>query len=85
MNLIVAGMPGLFCMGAAGVVVEQSSPEMVEAGKVSVEEVEIAGTAPDYPSVRDLEMASERFITQLELDRAVKVAVLGSSLAEELF
>jgi putative ABC transport system permease protein len=71
--------------GVAGVVVEQNASALVKAGDVSIEDVEIIGTTPDYPSVRDMPVAQGRFINQLELDRKVKVAVLGSSLAEELF
>ncbi len=71
--------------GVAGVVVEQNSTALVKVGNVSIDSVEIVGTTPDYPSVRDMVVASGRFISQLELDREVKVAVLGSSLAEELF
>jgi putative ABC transport system permease protein len=71
--------------GVAGVVVEQNASAAVKVGDVSIEGVEIIGTTPDYPSVRDMPVAQGRFINQLELDRKVKVAVLGSSLAEELF
>jgi putative ABC transport system permease protein len=35
--------------------------------------------------VREIEVASGRFITQNDLDNSAKVAVLGSSLAQELF
>ena len=71
--------------GIRGVVVEMSSSETVKAGSVSVDSVTIQGTTPDFPSVRDMVIASGRFFTDTELDRKQKVAILGSALAEELF
>jgi putative ABC transport system permease protein len=43
------------------------------------------GTTADFPSVRDMEISSGRYFTQDEIDRTTTIAVLGSSLAEELF
>ena len=71
--------------GVAGVVVEQSSSETVKAGDVSLDSITIMGTTADFPSVRDMEIASGRYFTQDEIDRTTSIAVLGSSLAEELF
>jgi putative ABC transport system permease protein len=71
--------------GVAGVVVEQSSSEIVKAGDISLEEITIMGTTADFPSVRDMEISSGRYFTQDEIDRTTSIAVLGSSLAEELF
>ena len=71
--------------GVKGVVVEQASSETVKAGNVSIEAVSILGTTPSFPSVRDIEVASGRYFNQTDLDRKQKVAVLGESLAEELF
>jgi putative ABC transport system permease protein len=71
--------------GVKGVVVEQNSSETVKAGNVTVEDVYILGTTPDFPSVRDMEVATGRYLTLTDLDRKQKVAVLGASLAEELF
>ena len=71
--------------GVAGVVVEQSSSETVKAGDISLDEITIMGTTADFPSVRDMEIASGRYFTQDEIDRTTSIAVLGSSLAEELF
>jgi putative ABC transport system permease protein len=71
--------------GVKGVVVEQNSSETVKAGNVTVEDVSILGTTPDFPSVRDMEVATGRYLTLTDLDRKQKVAVLGASLAEELF
>jgi len=71
--------------GVEGVVVEQPSSQTVKAGNVTVESVSILGTTPDFPSVRDMEIATGRYFSQTEVDRTQKVAVLGASLAEELF
>ncbi|HNB51019.1 MAG TPA: ABC transporter permease [Anaerolineales bacterium] len=71
--------------GVEGVVVEQPSSQTVKVGNVTVEDVQVWGTTPDFPSVRDMTIATGRYFKQTELDRTQKVAVLGSSLAEELF
>jgi putative ABC transport system permease protein len=71
--------------GVKGVIVEQGSSENVKAGSVTVESVSILGTTPDFPSVRDMQVSEGRYLNQTDLDRKQKVAVLGSSLAEELF
>ncbi|GAB4577622.1 MAG: ABC transporter permease [Anaerolineales bacterium] len=71
--------------GVKAVVVEQPSSQTVKAGNVTIENVEVYGTTPDFPSVRDMTIAAGRYFKQTELDRTAKVAVLGSSLAEELF
>jgi putative ABC transport system permease protein len=71
--------------GAVGVVVEQPSVQTVKTNDITLEDVAILGSTPDLPSVRDMEIASGRYFTQAEVDRNQKVAVLGASLAEELF
>jgi putative ABC transport system permease protein len=71
--------------GVKAVVVEQGSTETVEAGNVVLDSIALLGTTPDFPSVRDMTIATGRYFTQAEVDRNQKVAVLGSSLAEELF
>jgi len=71
--------------GVKAVVVEQGSNETVKAGSVSLDEVSILGSTPDFPSVRDMEIAEGRYFNETDVDRKQKVVVLGSSLAEELF
>ena len=71
--------------GVAGVVVEQPSTQNVKAGDISLESITIMGTTADFPSVRDMGIASGRYFTQHEIDRTTPIAVLGSSLAKELF
>jgi putative ABC transport system permease protein len=71
--------------GVKAVNVEQNSSETVKAGNVSLDAVSILGTTPDFPSVRDMEVGSGRYVNQTDIDRTQKVAVLGASLASELF
>ena len=71
--------------GVAGVVVEQGSSETIKAGNVTIDGVTILGSTPDLPSVRDMEIDNGRYFNQAEVDRNQKLAVLGASLAEELF
>ncbi|MFA9403804.1 MAG: ABC transporter permease [Anaerolineales bacterium] len=71
--------------GVKAVVVEQGSTETVKAGDIVIESVSILGTTSDFPSVRDMKIDEGRYFSQEEVDRTQKVAVLGSSLAEELF
>jgi putative ABC transport system permease protein len=71
--------------GVKAVVVEQNSAATIKSGSVVLEDVEILGTTPDFPSVRDMDIANGRYFNAVDVDRKQKVAVLGSSLAEELF
>jgi len=72
-------------IGVKGVVVEQNSSQIVKAGDISLDGVTIMGTTADFPSVRDMEIATGRYFSHVETDRTTPIAVLGSSLAEELF
>jgi putative ABC transport system permease protein len=71
--------------GVSGVVVDQNSSQTVKFGNVSLDDVSILGTTPDFPLVRDVTIANGRYFTQTDVDRKQKVAVLGYSLATELF
>jgi putative ABC transport system permease protein len=71
--------------GVTAVVVEQPSVETVKFGDTSLDEVSILGTTVDFPEVRDMMIESGRYFNQTDIDRTQKVAVLGSTLAEELF
>ncbi len=68
-----------------GVVVEQNASETVKYGGESMDEVSILGTTVDFPGVRDMTLAQGRYFTETELDRKTKVAVLGATLAKDLF
>ena len=71
--------------GVAGVVVEMDTSETVKAGSVTLNTITIQGTSPDFPSVRDIKIATGHFFTMQDLDRKNKVAVLGADLAKQLF
>ncbi len=71
--------------GVAGVVVEQSSTETVKGGTVTLDDITIQGTSPDFPSVRDMDIASGKFFTMAQMDSDAKVAILGATIAAELF
>jgi putative ABC transport system permease protein len=71
--------------GVAGVIVEQNANATVRAGDATLDEVTILGTTPDFPSVRNVEIASGRYLSEKDVDRKAKVAVLGATLAQELF
>jgi len=71
--------------GVEGVIVEQGSSASVRSGSVSLDDVEILGTTPDFPTVRDVGIQAGRFLLATEVQRKSKVAVLGAGLAEELF
>lgn len=69
----------------AAVVVEMESSENVRAGQVTLEGVTIQGSTADFPSVRDIDIDEGRFFNDQEVERKQKVAVLGSTLAHELY
>ena len=69
----------------AGVTVEQQTSQPVKYSDVALDDVTILGTTPDFPTVREIEIDEGRFITEQELDRSSKVAILGATIAEELF
>jgi putative ABC transport system permease protein len=69
----------------AGVSVEQGTTETVKAGNVSLSSINILGSLPDFPAVRDMKIASGTYFTQSDQDHKVKVAVLGYGLAQQLF
>jgi putative ABC transport system permease protein len=71
--------------GVTAVVVEQSATETVKFEKTALDSITVLGTTPGFPTVRDIEISSGRYFTQIEVDRKQKVAVLGYTLAQQLF
>jgi putative ABC transport system permease protein len=69
----------------AAVVVEQGSSETVKAADVTLQNVTIEGSTTGFPAVRDIAIAQGRYFTDKDVERKAKVAVLGSTLAAELF
>jgi putative ABC transport system permease protein len=68
-----------------GVSVEQTSRQTVKEGLTTLSGVTVLGTTPDFPTVRDVTIADGGFFTQNQTDQKLKVCVLGSNLAQELF
>jgi ABC-type antimicrobial peptide transport system, permease component len=77
---IADGVPGV-----KAVIVEQQSSQTIKANGVTLEDVVVHGSTADFPSVRDMEVAQGRYFNETEVNRKQKVAVLGSTLATELF
>jgi len=71
--------------GVAAVVVEQNSSETVKSETEQLDGVSIVGSSPGLPSVRDLTIAQGRYFNEQDVSRKQKVAVLGYTLAQELF
>jgi putative ABC transport system permease protein len=71
--------------GVAAVVVEQNTTQTIKTSTTQLDEVEIVGSSPGLPSVRDLEIAEGRYFNDQDVERKQKVAVLGYTLAQELF
>ena len=71
--------------GVAAVVVEQNAIQTVKSAAAQLDEVSIVGTTPGFLSVRDMSIAYGRFFIDADVERKQKVAVLGSTLAQELF
>jgi putative ABC transport system permease protein len=73
-------------VGITGVSAEQSpAPQTVKANGVTLDSIAVVGTSADFPSVRDYPLAEGVYFTAAEDDRKLKVAVLGSGLAKDLF
>ena len=71
--------------GITGIAAEQATSTLVvKAGRNSIEAT-VLGTTPGFPTVRDVPVEDGRFFNQAELDRAVKVTVLGYGIAKDLF
>ena len=71
--------------GVSGVTVEQNSEQTVKFNTVSLSSIPILGTTADFPTVRDVKIASGRYFASKEVDQKTKVAILGYTLAQQLF
>lgn len=77
---LVAGVKGV-----VGTSVEMPTQQSIKAGATTLTEVQLVGTTPDFPSVREAPLAQGRFLNTKDLERKSKVTVLGAGLAQELF
>jgi putative ABC transport system permease protein len=71
--------------GVKAVIVEQQASETVKYDGTTLEDVTILGSTSEFPSVRDMSVASGRYFNDTDVSRKQKVAVLGATLATELF
>lgn len=71
--------------GVVGTAVEQPSAQTIKYEGVNLSDISVIGTTTDFPSVREVPVADGRFFNETELERSAKVAVLGSSVAADLF
>jgi putative ABC transport system permease protein len=71
--------------GVDAVVVEQGATEAVKSGDATLESISVLGTTPGFPTVRDMKISQGRYINQNDVDRKSKIAVLGYTLAQQLF
>jgi len=71
--------------GVKAVIVEQQATATIKAGSVTLEDITVLGSTVEFPSVRDMDVAQGRYFNEAENERRQKVAVLGSTLATELF
>ena len=72
--------------GIDGAAAEQSPPaQTLRAGTVTLEDIPVLGTTPDYPFVRDAPVDQGRFFDDKDVDRKAKVVVLGHGIAQDLF
>jgi putative ABC transport system permease protein len=67
----------------AGVAPESSSSLLVVAGEANTTTT-VLGTTADYPLVRSYEVWQGSGLTDLAVDQALRVAVIGSSTADDL-
>lgn len=77
---LVANIPGV-----AGTLVDQTTTTTAKVNGTTLSDVTLVGTTPDFPSVREVDIADGRFFNDTEVERSAKVAVLGASLAVDLF
>jgi putative ABC transport system permease protein len=71
--------------GVLGVTVEQGSTQNISGNGVNLSSIDILGTTVDFPSVRGMTITDGNFFTHQAEDNKERVAVLGSSLAQQLF
>lgn len=72
-------------VGVVGTSVEMPTTQDVRAEGTTLTDVSLLGTTVDFPSVREIEVANGRYFNDTDLERTAKVAVLGASMATELF
>ena len=60
--------------GVAGVSVEQQTSVTIKVGNITLEEISVVGTTPDYTTVRNVEIAKGRFVTESDNEDVKKLS-----------
>ncbi len=68
-----------------GVSAEQTSRQEVTSEGITLSDISVVGTTTDFPAVRDYRVAMGRFLTDEDNERKNELAVLGYTVAQELF
>ena len=71
--------------GVVGTLVDQTTSQSVKAGNTTLTDIQVVGTTPDFPSVREVDIADGRFFNQKDMQNTAKVAILGAGVAADLF
>ena len=71
--------------GVTGVAAERRALPITARADGATVDTDIIGAMPDFPEVRAAPVADGRFISPADLDRAAKVAVLGKTVAQDMF
>jgi putative ABC transport system permease protein len=71
--------------GINGISAEESTSQTIKAGNTKLEDISVVGTTSGFTDVRDYQVAVGRFVIDEDNDRANKVVVLGSDVAQELY
>ncbi len=70
---------------ATAVAAEEDRNIQTRSGDVIMENTDIMGTTPNFADVRNLNIASGRFITPADDEHRSEVAFIGSDLADKFF
>jgi putative ABC transport system permease protein len=71
--------------GINGVSAEESTSQTIKTENTKLEDISVVGTTSGFTDVRDYQVAVGRFVIDEDNDRANKVVVLGSDVAQELY
>jgi putative ABC transport system permease protein len=78
---VIAALPSVRAISP----LEPLAVNLIKAGNQRVQDAQVLGTTPGYETVHDIYVAKGRFITDTDVERGAKVAVLGAEIADVLF
>jgi putative ABC transport system permease protein len=65
--------------------IELNAASMIKYGNERVQNAQVFGTTPAYETVHDLYVEKGRFLTEADVSRSSKVAVIGAEIVDALF